>query len=191
MKKKLVLISSLCSLAVIGMAFAGVAMSRGSLDLRNAKAGENDYSITINRDTIQKDGTKYFVETSKGNRINLTRANCAMFDEEEYGVPSDAFCYFRGNGGGLYIDTPIQSIASVTTIFSFNESTTSNNFKICFGESNDKFANPHLFQTDASDSGTPVIPEVTQDRYITYWYNSSGATYHAEIKSIVINYTCA
>ena len=191
MKKRIVLISSLCSLAVIGMAVAGTAFANNGLKLKNVKAGENDYSITISRDTVQYVGGKYFVETSKGNRINLTRANCELFEDEDNDVPSNAFCYFRGNGGGLYIDSPFQSIATITTTFAFNQTTATNQLKLYVNETSNSFQDPHIYQSDASDSGTPYIPTDANDKYITYWYTSVGGTYHAEIQSIVITYTCA
>ncbi len=191
MKKQLVLVSSLCSLAVISMALVGVTVGTRSLKLRNAKAGENDFSITISRDTIQHVGSEYFVETSKGNKITLSRANCEFFDDEESDVPSNAFCYFRGNGGGLYINSPFQSIATVTTTFTFNQTTASNQLKLYVNDTSSSFQDPHIYEADGSDSGTPYIPTDANDKYVTYWYTSVGGTYHAEIQSIVINYTCA
>lgn len=196
MKKRLVLISSLTSLAVITVAVTGLALGKNTSALSRVKAGENEYQVVINRDTLRYSGTYgHHVLTSKGNMIRFSVSNGELFDtdDEQYQalVPNDALCFIRGNGGGMYFYSPIQKVKNITTTFAFSDTESNNRLDINLDATSGGFEHPFEI-TDIS--GDQYVPYDTDDRYITYWYTNTAEdsdTKLVYIKSIVINYTCA
>lgn len=197
MKKRLVLISSLTSLAVITVAVTGLAIGKNASALSRVKAGENEYQVVINRDTIRYSGIYgHYVLTPKGNMITFSVTNGEFFDtdDEEYQalIPNDALCFIRGNGAGMYFYDPIQKVDGITTTFAFSDAESSNRLTINLDTTSGGFEHPFEI---TNMSGDQYVSSDTDDRYITYWYtnsdNTTEETKYAYIKSIVINYTCS
>ena len=195
MKNKFILISALSSMALVGASTAALVLSNNGLAFNRVRAGTNDYSVTIDRNSLQYDNfLGHYVSTSKGNMIRFSVNNGELCDCEDPAdqalIPSDGLCFLRGNGAGIYFYSPFQNIAYVETVFEFNTVSTSNHLSINFSASSGQFDNQQTFASDASDSGSQIIPAVAEDRYISYWYTCNEDDSLAIIKSIKVVYSC-
>ena len=195
MKNKFILISALSSMALVGASTAALVLSNNGLAFNRVRAGTNDYSVIIDRNSLQYDNfLGHYVSTSKGNMIRFSVNNGELCDCEDPAdqalIPSDGLCFLRGNGAGIYFYSPFQNIAYVETVFEFNTVSTSNHLTINFSASSGQFDNQQTFASDASDSGSQIIPAVAEDRYLSYWFTCNEDDSLAIIKSINVVYSC-
>ena len=176
MNKKIPLLITTSLLMCGAVAGSVVAATKRSGNNAIVNANPTTYSLTINRAVQQTKSTNTkYVLTEKGNRIEYYFANCAY--DEQIGE-TDAICMLRSNGSGIYFNTGIQQIISVSITYD-----SADTIKIFFDEVQGTLTGERVL-VNSGDVATPTVTD--ENIYIGVWSNTD-----AYVQSITINYTCA
>ena len=177
MKKRIVLIAS--CLAVSSIVATSVAVLASSPKFNNvAFADKNNYTLTIDMASqLTSHNANKYVFTTSGQQFNYHFANCAYDDEEV--TAHNAICMLRGNGSGLYFDSPIQTVKSFSITFDSVET-----LHVYFDKTPSSFSN----ESENAYLHSGDVFEVTNgdDVYVDIWSNIT--TY---VTSITVTYACA
>lgn len=191
MKKKVLTIGLLSVSLLAGGAICLANLSSNGFVNYLVNADEDQYTLTINKDTVKYGFAGYYVSTSKGNTIYLNNHNSVMFDtedaEDQTLLEDGDLCCLRGNGAGFGLSSTLQNVSTVKTTFTF--SNPEGNDLGLFNTVSDSSYENEVEITE--QSGVSVTPAQCDNGYIHYWFtNVIDGDYTLHIKSIVITYTC-